>query len=80
MSVPSLPATSKDSGDTIGEELRLKLASKKGEISKSELRVFMQEMQLIPKKIETLLKIEDKVKEIAAVYKNATNCLYCMQV
>ena len=56
--------------------IALKLASKKGEISKPELRVFMQEMQLIPKKIEALLKIEDKVKEIAAVYKDAKNCLY----
>ena len=33
-------------------------------------------MQLIPKKIEALLKIEEKVKEIAAVYKDAKNCLY----
>ena len=56
--------------------ISLKLASKKGEISKSELRAFMQEMQLIPKKIESLLKIDNKVKEIAAVYKEATNCLY----
>ncbi|ARV06936.1 glutamine--fructose-6-phosphate transaminase (isomerizing) [Polaribacter sp. SA4-10] len=56
--------------------IALKLASKKGEVSKPELRVFMQEMQLIPKKIEALLKIEDKVKEIAAVYKDAKNCLY----
>ena len=56
--------------------IALKLASKKGEISKPELRAFMHEMQLIPKKIEALLKIEDKVKEIAAVYKNSTNCLY----
>jgi glutamine---fructose-6-phosphate transaminase (isomerizing) len=56
--------------------ISLKLASKKGEISKSELRAFMQEMQLIPKKIESLLKIDNKVKEIAAVYKEAKNCLY----
>jgi len=56
--------------------IALKLASKKGEISKSELRAFMQEMKLIPNKIETLLKIGDKVKEIAAVYKDAKNCLY----
>ena len=56
--------------------ISLKLASKKGEISKSELRTFMQEMQLIPKKIESLLKVDNKVKEIAAVYKEATNCLY----
>ena len=61
---------------TILTLIALKLASKKGEISKSELRVFMQEMQLIPKKIEALLKIENKVKEIAAVYKDAKNCLY----
>jgi glucosamine--fructose-6-phosphate aminotransferase (isomerizing) len=56
--------------------IALKLASKKGEISKSELRVFMQELQVIPKKIEALLKIENKVKEIAEVYKDAKNCLY----
>ena len=61
---------------TILTLIALKLASKKGEISKSELREFMQEMQLIPKKIEALLKIENKVKEIAAVYKDAKNCLY----
>ena len=56
--------------------IALKLASKKGEISKPNLMAFMQEMQLIPKKIEALLKIDDKVKEIAAVYKDAKNCLY----
>ncbi|WP_375240476.1 glutamine--fructose-6-phosphate transaminase (isomerizing) [Polaribacter sp.] len=56
--------------------IALKLASKKGEISKSELRTFLQKMQLIPKKVEDLLKIDEKVKEIAAVYKDAPNCLY----
>ncbi len=56
--------------------IALKLASKKGEVSKSELRTFLQQMQLIPKKVEDLLKIDDKVKEIAAVYKDAKNCLY----
>ena len=56
--------------------IALKLASKKGEISKPDLMAFMQEMQLIPKKIEALLKLDEKVKEIAAVYKDAKNCLY----
>ncbi|WP_299666861.1 glutamine--fructose-6-phosphate transaminase (isomerizing) [uncultured Polaribacter sp.] len=56
--------------------IALKLASKKGEISKPELRTQLQKMQLIPGKIENLLKIDGKVKEIAAVYKDATNCLY----
>ncbi|QOD59941.1 glutamine--fructose-6-phosphate transaminase (isomerizing) [Polaribacter haliotis] len=56
--------------------IALKLASKKGELSKPELRSLLQKMQLIPGKIEALLKIDDKVKEIAAVYKDAPNCLY----
>ncbi|MGJ8743371.1 glutamine--fructose-6-phosphate transaminase (isomerizing) [Polaribacter sp.] len=56
--------------------IALKLASKKGEISKSELREFLHKMQLIPAKVEALLKIDSKVKEIASVYKDAKNCLY----
>lgn len=56
--------------------IALKLAAKKGEFSKTELRTFLQKMQLIPKKVEELLKIDDKVKEISAVYKDAKNCLY----
>ncbi|WP_435414015.1 glutamine--fructose-6-phosphate transaminase (isomerizing) [Polaribacter aestuariivivens] len=56
--------------------IALKLASKKGELSKSDLRTYLQKMQLIPTKVEALLKIDNKVKEIAAVYKNAKNCLY----
>ncbi|PQJ68943.1 glutamine--fructose-6-phosphate transaminase (isomerizing) [Polaribacter butkevichii] len=56
--------------------IALKLASKKGTISKTELRTFLQRMQLIPAKVEALLKIDEKVKEIAAVYKDAKNCLY----
>lgn len=56
--------------------IALKLASKKGEYSKSELRTFLHKMQLIPNKVADLLKIDEKVKEIANVYKDAKNCLY----
>ncbi|QTD36554.1 glutamine--fructose-6-phosphate transaminase (isomerizing) [Polaribacter batillariae] len=56
--------------------LALKLASKKGQLSKPELRSYLQQMQLIPNKVEELLKIDTKVKKIAAVYKDAPNCLY----
>ncbi|QNM85323.1 glutamine--fructose-6-phosphate transaminase (isomerizing) [Polaribacter pectinis] len=56
--------------------IALKLSSKKGELSKSDLRTYLQKMQLIPAKVEALLKIDEKVKEIAAVYKDAKNCLY----
>ncbi len=56
--------------------IAFKLASKKGELSKSDLRTYLQKMQLITAKVEALLKIDEKVKEIAAVYKDAKNCLY----
>ena len=38
--------------------------------------MYLQKMQLIPAKVEKLLQIDDKVKEIAKVYKDAKNCLY----
>ena len=41
-----------------------------------QFHMYLQKMQLIPQKIEKLLKIDSLVKEIAAVYKDATNCLY----
>ena len=56
--------------------IALKLASKKGVLSKSAQSMYLQKMQLIPGKIESLLKIDSKVKEIASVYKDAKNCLY----
>ena len=54
----------------------LKLAKAKGTLSDSAFRMYLQKMQLIPTKVEALLKIDDRVKEIANVYKDATNCLY----
>ena len=56
--------------------LALKLAKAKGTLTNSVFHTYLHKMQLIPSKIEKLLQIEDKVKEIAHVYKNATNCLY----
>jgi glucosamine--fructose-6-phosphate aminotransferase (isomerizing) len=56
--------------------ISLKLAKEKGTLSKSAFQTYLQRMQLIPAQIEKLLEIDEKVKDIAAVYKNATNCLY----
>ena len=56
--------------------LALKLAKAKGTLTNSVFHTHLHKMQLIPSKIEKLLQIEDKVKEIAHVYKDATNCLY----
>ena len=56
--------------------ISLKLAKAKGTLSDSAFRMYLQKLQLIPSKVEALLTIEEKVKEIAAVYKDAPNCLY----
>ncbi|MEO9571042.1 MAG: glutamine--fructose-6-phosphate transaminase (isomerizing) [Polaribacter sp.] len=61
---------------TVLSLISLKLAKVKGTLSNSAYRMYLQELQLIPQKIESLLKIDDKVREIADVYKNAPNCLY----
>mgnify|MGYP000622137598 CR=1 FL=1 len=61
---------------TVLSLISLKLAKVKGTLSNSAYRMYLQELQLIPGKIESLLKIDAKVKSIADVYKDAPNCLY----
>tara|TARA_B100000787_G_scaffold106371_1_gene78920 strand:- start:1070 stop:2926 length:1857 start_codon:yes stop_codon:yes gene_type:complete len=56
--------------------IALKLAKAKGVMSQSVFHTYLQKMQLIPSKVEKLLQIDEKVKEIASVYKDAKNCLY----
>lgn len=56
--------------------IALKLAKEKGTLSNSAFHTYLHKMQLIPSKVEKLLQIEEKVKEIAKVYKDAKNCLY----
>lgn len=61
---------------TVLSLIALKLGKAKGTISKSAFQTHLQTLQLIPNKVEELLKIDEQVKEIAAVYKDAPNCLY----
>ena len=61
---------------TVLSLIALKLGKAKGKISKTLFQTYLQTLQLIPNKIEELLKIDEKVKEIASVYKDAKNCLY----
>lgn len=61
---------------TVLSLIALKLAKEKGTMSHSAFHMYLQKMQLIPKKIENLLGIDNIVRNIADVYKNATNCLY----
>ena len=56
--------------------MALKLGLEKGSISKTNFHQYLTEMELIPDKVENLLAIDDKVKEIASIYKDATNFLY----
>ena len=56
--------------------IALKLGNLNGELSNSAFQDYLYKLQLIPKKIENLLSINSKIEEIAAIYKDAPNCLY----
>lgn len=56
--------------------MALMIAHKKGSISKSRFHQLINELEKIPEKVEATLKVDEKVVEIASVFKNATNFLY----
>lgn len=56
--------------------IALQVAMEKGTVSTSRLRTILYEMENIPKKIEEALKLDDQIKELAAIYKDAKNFLY----
>jgi len=56
--------------------IALKLGHLKGEISKSDYHNYIQEMSIIPSKVEELLKVSTEVEKIASIYRYAPNCLY----
>jgi glutamine---fructose-6-phosphate transaminase (isomerizing) len=56
--------------------IALQMAQVKGTIPTSKLREILYELENIPKKIEETLLLDAQIKEIAAIYKDATNFLY----
>jgi glucosamine--fructose-6-phosphate aminotransferase (isomerizing) len=56
--------------------IALKLAMKKGSISRADFHLHLNELELIPEKVEQALKANDHIKMIADIYKDASNCLY----
>jgi len=54
----------------------LKLAVEKGTLSQSAYRNYLHGLEMIPSKVQDLLKIDEHVKYIASEYKDATNSLY----
>ncbi len=56
--------------------MALRIAQCKGTISSSRFHQLLNELEVIPEKIERVLKTNDKVKYISGIYKNSTNALY----
>jgi glucosamine--fructose-6-phosphate aminotransferase (isomerizing) len=56
--------------------ISLRLAKAKGTLTNSDFHRYLQELEVIPEKVEEALKTSDITKSIATIYKDATNCLY----
>ena len=56
--------------------IALRLAKAKGTMSNTDFRRHLVELEMIPKKVEEVLKSESLTKEIAATYKDVSNFLY----
>ncbi len=61
---------------TVLTMIALRLAKAKGTLSNSDFHRYLQELELIPEKVKEALETNDKTKEIAAKFKDSTNCLY----
>ena len=56
--------------------MALRIAKEKGSLTNTEYRQIITELELIPKKVEKVLELDELIKEIAAEFKDATNFLY----
>jgi glucosamine--fructose-6-phosphate aminotransferase (isomerizing) len=56
--------------------MALHMAKVRGTMSESRYRQLCYEMEAIPSKIEEVLKLNDKLREIAYTYKDSRNALY----
>jgi glucosamine--fructose-6-phosphate aminotransferase (isomerizing) len=61
---------------TVLTMIALRLAKAKGTLSTSDYFRYLQELELIPEKVAETLETNGVAKEIAAIYKDAPNCLY----
>jgi glucosamine--fructose-6-phosphate aminotransferase (isomerizing) len=61
---------------TVLTMIALRLAKAKGTLSHSDFQMYLQELEIIPEKVKEALETDEKAKEIAAVFKDAPNCLY----
>jgi glucosamine--fructose-6-phosphate aminotransferase (isomerizing) len=56
--------------------MALMIADKKGTISKSRYHQIINELDAIPGKVEKTLKVNDRIIEIARIFKDSRNALY----
>lgn len=61
---------------TVLTMIALRIAQAKGTLNNTDYRRYLQELELIPSQVEEALNTNDVAKEIAAVFKDSTNCLY----
>lgn len=61
---------------TVLTMIALRLAKANGKMAKSEYQRYLLELELIPEKVEEALQSNDVAKAVAAIYKDAPNCLY----
>jgi len=52
------------------------IAQQRGTITRSKLIEYLTELNQIPELVERALKVNDKVKEIAARFKDSNNCIF----
>ncbi|WP_183575453.1 glutamine--fructose-6-phosphate transaminase (isomerizing) [Mucilaginibacter sp. X5P1] len=52
------------------------IAQQRGTIARSKLIEYLTELNQIPELVERALKVNDKVKEIAARFKDSNNCIF----
>jgi len=61
---------------TVLTMMALRLAKAKGTLTTSDYFRYLQELELIPEKVAEALETNEVAKQIAAIYKDAPNCLY----
>ncbi len=61
---------------TVLAMIALRLAKAKGSISQQDFIRYLRELELIPDHVAEALKTDDKIKEIASVFKDVRNFLY----
>lgn len=61
---------------TILTLLALRLAKAKGSMNQTDYQRYLLELEMIPEKVQEALLTNEISKQIAAIYKDASNCLY----